>query len=340
MQLKTLEDIPIKENRVIVRVDWDVPIKMTPGASAPYQILDDSRIRAAFSTFDELLRRKVRRIFVMFHLGRPGGRRVEELRTTPIKSHFVKIYPRYSKEKFHVLDNIRFDPREEKNSYQLAKRYAGFSKAYVNDAFPNSHRKHMSMVALAKLLPSAAGLNLLKEVENLSGLKDNPEHPFVVIIGGAKIEDKKSAILNLVKISDKVLIGGKTALEVVKDKEITANKKVVIAQGGKKNQRGDIWDIDDETIAKFKQELQRAKTVFWNGNLGKSEEKGFEKGSVAIARCIAGLKAKKVAAGGDTVALINRLKLKDEYSFVSLGGGASLAFLAGEKLPGLEVLKR
>lgn len=340
MQFKTFDDIPIKKNRVMVRVGWDVPIRMTPGRSEPYEILDDSRIRAAFFTFDELLKRKARRIFVMFHLGRPQGRRIEDLRTYPIKHHFAKIYPQYSEEKFHVLDNIRFDPREKKNSFVLAKRYAGFCQSYVNDAFSNSHREHMSMVALPHLLPSAAGLHLREEVDNLSQLRDNPQHPFVVVIGGTKIEDKKPAILNLAKKADKILVGGKTALETAGDKKITENKKVLVAKNGKKNSRGEIWDINDKVIKEFKQHLREARTVFWNGNLGKSEEKGFENGSIAIARYLAELKAKVVVAGGDTVALINELKLRNKYAYVSLGGGASLKFLSGEKLPGLKVLEK
>ncbi|TSC93077.1 MAG: phosphoglycerate kinase [Candidatus Berkelbacteria bacterium Licking1014_7] len=324
MNLKILDDIQqdIFKNRVLARVDWNVPIDPPQGDINGYKILDDSRMRANFATFDNLLERQARRIYIMTHLGRPQGRD-EKLRTFSLKNHFAKIYPQYSREKFTVLDNIRFDPREEKNSSVLANRYAGFCKAFVNDAFSVSHRAHMSTVAIAKILPSCAGLQFQKEFENLSKLLRQKNRPFVVIIGGAKIEDKKPAILALAKIADNVLVGGKTALEAQKDAEILGDNKVVLALGGVKNNQGEVWDIDKKTIKIFQAEIKKARTIFWNGNLGKTEEQGFEIGSEAIARCITETKAFSVAAGGDTVAVIDKFKLADKFSYVSLAGGAS-----------------
>lgn len=345
LPFNTLDDIGIKGIRVLVRVDWNVPIDPQEGALAGYKILDDSRIRANFPTFDELLRRKARRIYVMTHLGRPKGRD-EKLRTFSLKNHFAKIYPNYSQEKFTVLDNIRFDPREEKNSAILAKRYAGFCKIYVNDAFSASHNSHMSVDALPRLMAkkygktaTAAGRLFEKEYRQLANLKDNPKRPLVAVIGGAKIEDKKPAILRLAEIADKVLVGGLTALAAEKDSAIASHSKVILPTDYLENEKGEKWDIGPRTIKVFGEELKKAQTVFLNGNLGKSEEKGYEKGSVQIIRLIAGAQAETIAAGGDTEKLISDLKLNAKFSYVSLAGGAALAFLSGEKLPGLEALE-
>ncbi|PIV25645.1 hypothetical protein COS38_00535 [Candidatus Berkelbacteria bacterium CG03_land_8_20_14_0_80_40_36] len=337
MILKTLDDIEIRKNRIAVRVDWNVPIDPPEGGKDGYRILDDSRMRASFPTFDELLNRGCRRIYIFTHLGKPKGYD-EKLRTFPLKHHFVKIYPRYDQKKFTVLDNIRFDPREEKNSGILAKRYAGFCETFVNDAFSVCHRAHMSTVAIAKILPSCAGLLLQKEFKHLSKIRDHHKKPFVIIIGGAKIEDKKPMILAFEDKADWILVGGKTALEAEKDANIKNQKNVILPVDYLTNEQGDKWDIGPKTIKLFLAKITGAKSIFWNGNLGKSEEKGFEKASVEIAQKLAKSSAEVITAGGDTEALISQLGLEEKYRYVSLSGGASLEFMAGKKLPGLEVL--
>ncbi len=339
MILKTFDDIEVKGNRVAVRVDWNVPIDPPEGDKDGYKILDDSRIVASFPTFNELLDRGCRRIYVFTHLGKPKGRD-EKLRTFPLKNHFAKIYPRYNKEKFTILDNIRFDPREEKNSPILAKRYAGFCKAFVDDAFSVCHRAHMSTVAIAKILPSCAGLLLQKEFKQLSQIRDHHKKPFVVIIGGAKIEDKEPMISAFAEKADWILVGGKTALEAEKDGKIKKQKNVILPVDYLENKQGDKWDIGPKTIKLFLAKINSAKSIFWNGNLGKTEEKGFEKASYEVAKALADSSAEVVTAGGDTEALISKLGFEKKYQYVSLSGGASLEFMAGKKLPGLEVLKK
>jgi phosphoglycerate kinase len=257
-----------------------------------------------------------------------------------------------------VLENIRFDPREEQNKPQFSAELAKLADAYVDDAFGAIHRAHASTVGVAKLLPSYAGRLVEREVSHLEYLNTKPEHPFVVILGGAKPDDKIALIQNLLGRVDRFLVAGGIANTILKvqgtdikeslvgdDKALAIAKKLLSDLGDKLVLPIDyIWegqsimDVGEKTTDIFEKQILHAKTIFWNGTLGVAEEKRFAKGTRAIAVAIASSPAKSVVGGGDTVAAIDQYKLRKHISFVSTGGGATLEFLAGKSLPGLEVL--
>ena len=240
-----------------------------------------------------------------------------------------------SSNKLKFLENIRFDPREEKNDNSLAQKLAQGQDIFIQDAFSNCHRVHASMVAITQFLPSYAGLLVEKEVKELSKLIDNPAKPMVVIIGGAKVETKVPIIENLKKIADFILVGGATANEANVKGLFVNDDKIIIPIDGIKDENNVDRDIGAKTVAIFKEKLSPVKTIFWSGNLGMTEDERFKNGSQEIAEYITTLKAFKTVGGGDTVKFINDLKLASSFDFISTGGGASLAFLSGKELPGL-----
>jgi len=274
-----------------------------------------------------------------------------------------------------LLENLRFYPEEEADDRGFAQKLASFSDVYVNDAFSVCHRAHASIHAITKFLPSYAGLSLEKEVEMLSGLLKNPKRPFIAIMGGAKVSDKIGVIENLLKKVDSVLIGGAMMFTFYKalGYEIGSSKfepdKVALAKSLLKKGKKKIFlpadvvvaasteaedekvyrvnkmpksvmglDIGPETRAIYAEIIKEAKTVFWNGPMGMFEKKPFDKGTNAIAKAMAGCKGITVIGGGDSVAAIEKLKLEKKFSHVSTGGGASLEFLEGKKLPGIQAL--
>lgn len=273
-----------------------------------------------------------------------------------------------------LLENLRFHLEEESNSHVFAKALAGLADVYVNDAFGTMHRSHASVDKIADFLPSAAGLLVEKELKALTPLLKTPNHPFIGITGGVKVSDKIKVIENLLNTIDCLLVGGAMMFTFLKSQKLEVGNSLVednllsfakkMLKSGKivlpvdvivgKSQKGSGkvvavnkisksmtgFDIGPKTVALFEKKLRGAKTVFWNGPLGLCEEKKFAKGTERIAKIIANLKGTKVVGGGDSVAVIERLKLNNKFTHVSTGGGATLEFLEGKKLPGIAALER
>ena len=291
---------------------------------------------------------------MMAHLGRHKGKVVDELNMDPVAralNNFLtrsviklddcvgaeveKAVEKMQAGDILLLENLRFYKEEEKNDEAFAKSLAGLGEIYVNNAFANSHREHASMVGVPKYLPSAAGVTLAKEVETLSALMENPEKPLLIIIGGAKVEETKiNLIEKFSELAEYFILGGLIGREI-KEKGIkfTHPEKIIFPIGDLS-----APDINRESIEMFQEKIYKAKTIFWNGPFGKTEDEKYMAGTRAIAQAIIGSKAYRVAGGGDTVNFINKIGALDKFSHVSTGGGAMMAFLSGEKLPGLEAL--
>ncbi len=390
MALRIIKNTNIKNKRVLVRADFNVPL------DDKGSITDDSRIKAAIPTIDYLLKHNAR-IVLMSHLGRPEGKIVETLRLTPIAKRLSKLLKKkvvktndcigdevktavanMKPKDVILLENLRFYKEEEQNDVEFAKQLANLGEVYIDDAFGCAHRSHASVDAVTKFLPSCAGFLMEKEVKNLSVLTKNPKKPFVVIMGGAKVSDKINVINNLVKLSDSILIGGAMMFTFYKSQGISIGKskceadKLDIASNILKNSKNKIilptdvivadkieagvktrivsvknikehdigLDLGPETVAVYKEIIKNAKTVFWNGPLGYAELPEFSAASNETAKFLASQKNKIViVGGGDTVAVIQKLKLEKKFTHVSTGGGASLEFLEGKVLPGIKVLE-
>lgn len=367
--MKTVRDAEVAGKKVLLRVDYNVPLDES-GA-----IADDNRIVETVPTIEWLLRHNAEQIIVLTHFARPEGKVNEAMRLSPVVTRLSEILKRkqlvsggriisktfeqtspvlarryYVGRSITVLENLRFDPGEEKNSVSFAKKLARCGDIYINDAFASSHRSHASLVAITKFLPSFAGLLLADEIKHLTPFLEEQEKPFVAIIGGAKIKDKIPIINLLRKKADTVLLGGKTANDYYAVLTEPVEKVVFPTDGV--DERGRIvsftqdivkktppMDIGPDTIVRYKTILKKAKTVFWNGTLGVAESKKFRHGSCEIARFIANLRATTIVSGGDTAQVIDELNIKDRFSFVSTGGGAASEFLIGHPLPGLIALE-
>ncbi len=341
--MRTLKDFEVKGKRVLVRCDFNVPLAQKQGI-----ILDDFRIKQTLPTIEYLIE-KGAKLLLMSHLGRPGGKAVESLRLTPIQNRLMeyldvqvskapdcvgKEIEKWSREmqpgEILLLENLRFHKEEEENNEGFAKELAKLGDIFINDAFAVCHRNHASIVRIPKYLPSGAGFLLEKEVKILSQIIKKPKKPLIVIIGGSKVEDKAKMAERLSEIADFSLLGNLIAKEIKEKK----SEKILHPIDNKKNR-----DIGEKTIKIFKEKIFKAKTIFWAGPLGKIEEKKYQKGTKEIAKAIIDSGAFSVAGGGETVEFINKIGLIEKFNHVSVGGGAMLAFLAGEKLPGLEALK-
>jgi len=387
---QTVEDINVNAKRVIVRVDFNVPL----GAS--HQIMDDSRIRAALPTINYLIEHDAK-VILMSHLGRPKGVVKQEFSLEPVAVHLSnllgkavffsrdcvgeepkKLIANMKKGDVLLLENLRFYSMEEKNDTIFAGQLASLADIYVNDAFGTAHRAHASTEGIAHLLPAVSGYLLEKELKGIGIALQNPDHPYVAIIGGAKVSDKIGVIENLLKIADKLLIGGGMANTFLSARGYDMQKSLVEAERlewAKEMLSWDIakdklllpidlivapdmdspdaakivkpeavpedyaaFDIGPETIEAFSREVKKAKTIVWNGPMGVFEKKGFEKGTMDIAHSIAYTDGFSIVGGGDSVAAINLARLSTKIDHTSTGGGASLDFLAGKKLPGVEAL--
>ncbi len=267
----------------------------------------------------------------------------ETLRSAPPKS-------------VYLLENIRLLRGEETNSAALAKTLASLGTLYVNDAFAAAHRRHASVVAITRYLPAYAGLLMERECATLRNVVHKVAHPFVVVIGGIKAQDKMPVIRKLLPHTDHLLFGGSVANTILKatgqnigdsiydaeflalGKQLAKNKKVVVLRDWLWD-KNKILDIGPQTIVDFVACITRAKTVLWNGPLGLLEDERYANGSIAVAKAIAKSKAFSVVGGGETTQLIRSLGLQKKISLLSTGGGAMLEFLAGKKLPGIEALK-
>ena len=367
--MKTVRDAEVTGKKILLRVDYNVPLDQS-GA-----IADDNRIVETIPTIEWLLRHNVEQIIILTHFARPQGKVNEAMRLSPVVARLSEVLKRkklisggrvisksfeekspvlnrryYVGRSITVLENLRFDSGEEENSVSFAKKLARCGDIYVNDAFATSHRSHASLVAITKLLPSFAGLLLADELRHLTPVLKEQEKPFVAVIGGAKIKDKIPIINLLRKKADTVILGGKTANDYYAVLTEPVEKVVFPTDGV--DERGRIvkftqdivkktppMDIGPDTIVRYKTILKQAKTVFWNGTLGVAENKKFCHGSYEIARFIANLRATTIASGGDTARILDKLNIKERYSFVSTGGGAASEFLIGRSLPGLIALE-
>jgi len=392
MEKATLRDINIAGKRVLVRVDFNVPLE-----EQTRTITDDSRIRAALPTIHFLIEQGAR-IVLLSHLGRPKGKVVEELRTAVVARRLAQILGKQvaiasdcvgsEVEKLAsslqngdvlLLENVRFHSEEEAGDVTFAQSLARLGEIFVNDAFGTSHRAHASVSVIASYLPAVAGFLLEREINTLGGILENPAHPFVALLGGAKVSDKVGMLDNIMWKVDSLLVGGGMAATFLKahshnvglslveeDKIETASRlmkeaaecdvriilpeDVCVAEEIAPGANVEIVSVDDipadkrivdigpQSIALFSQELRKSKTVFWNGPVGIEEIPQFAQGTRAIARLLAETNATTVIGGGSTAEVIHRMGLTDKMTFVSTGGGASLKFLGGEKMPGVEAL--
>ena len=323
LTLRSDEDAEVGGKRVLVRVDFNVP--MQGGA-----IVNDARIKAALPTISLLIQKGAAKIIILTHLGRPEGKVVEELQVAPLLER-LKQY--LDSPLIEMHENLRFDPREEAGDEGFAKELAVLGDLYINDAFSNSHRAHASMVALPRLLPCYAGLDLLSEVAHLSAAL-SPAHPALAIVGGAKAETKLPLIERLSTLYDTVLVGGALAKEYAPTKETT-----LLPQDGTPNLK-DMLDIGPQTQEAWSNEIKKAAFVLWNGPMGMYEKPEYTRGTDALAKALIESGCRAVIGGGDTEAAIQQFKFDPNRIFVSTGGGAMLEFLAnGGTLPALEGLQ-
>ncbi|MBE5805647.1 MAG: phosphoglycerate kinase [Clostridiales bacterium] len=392
MNKKTIEDIDLKEKKVIVRCDFNVPLDENGN------ITDNRRIVGALDTIKYLLKENAK-IILVSHLGRPKGKINPEFSLKPVAEELSKLL---NKEIFLaediigesakkltsnmkpgdivLLENVRFDEREEKNDLNFAKELAMMAEVYVNDAFGTAHRAHSSTAGIAEYLPAVSGYLMEKELNFLGKSLENPERPFVAILGGKKVSDKIAVIESLLEKVDTLMIGGamantflkamgyeigkslyesdklELANELIKKAEVkgvklllpidvnmgkefdknTETKMVDIENVGNDWQ---IFDIGEKTINLYKNELQTAKTVIWNGPVGLFEFESFAVGTNRIAEILANLdNAITIIGGGDSAAAVEKSGLSNKMTHISTGGGASLEFLEGKKLPGVECL--
>jgi len=372
---RTIAALDAKGKRVLVRVDFNVPIETPP--DMPAVVADDTRIRAALPTITAL-REQGAMVALCSHLGRPNGpdrklslalvaKKVAELLGVPVPIAPDCIGPE-TKEQVRelgpgavlMLENVRFHPEEEKNDPAFARALADGFDAYVNDAFGAAHRAHASTEGVARLLPAYAGLLLDREVRVLGSLLASPARPFMAIIGGAKVSSKIDVLKSLVNKADVLAIGGGMANTFLAatgtdvkaslsepDREVDARAILAAAKARgtevllpvDMRWSGDkILDIGEETEREFAAHIATAGTVFWNGPMGLFEQPEFAHGTEAIARAMADSGAVTVVGGGESVQAVEQLGLADRMTHVSTGGGAALELIEGKKLPGVEAI--
>ncbi|MCL4397970.1 phosphoglycerate kinase [Patescibacteria group bacterium] len=327
MKLLTIDQEEVKEKRVLVRGDIDVPLQIPSSKSQIPIITDDTRLQAMKPMLEYLIKNEASEIILCGHIGRPEGKVRPELSTKPVQEW---ISGKVGKQ-VRVLENLRFDPREEANDESFARELAAMADIYINEAFAACEREHASIVGVPKLLPHYAGFRLAEEVEKLSRVMDNPERPMLVIIGGAKLETKLPVITKMVQAADEIVVGGKLLGEIKDKGSGTKIHYLELTDGGK--------DVTLESIDANKEAIADAATIVWNGPMGVVEDYTFQVGTRRIAELVASnQKANKIIGGGDTIGFVNKLGLLDKFQWVSTGGGSMLKFLAGEKLPGIEAL--
>ena len=340
---RSVRDADVAGKHVLVRADLNVPLENG-------RVADDTRIQASLATLRHVLERDAARVSVCSHLGRPKGPD-PAYEMAPVRARLGELL---SDERVHVLENTRFDPGETKNDPDTARRLAEGRDLFVQDAFGSCHRAHASTVGVAELLPAYAGLLLEQELEMLGHLLRDVERPFVLVAGGAKVEDKLGVLVNLGGRADTVLIGGKMAEELrdenplpyaaVLPTDVVAASAFVEDADSRVCPYDDLpdgWlglDIGPETRERFARELAAAKTVFWNGPMGVFEWLRFAEGTKAVAQAVAAVDGYTVVGGGDSVRAIQELGLAECISWVSTGGGAALELLEGKELPGVAAI--
>jgi phosphoglycerate kinase len=376
--VRTLDDLDVEGKRVLVRVDFNVPL------DAESRITDDARIRAALPTLREL-REKGARLLLAAHLGRPKGRD-EKLSLRPAAERLSELLgedvvlaeslDELPDGDVVMLENVRFEPGESENDAALARRYAALADAYVNDAFGAAHRAHASTEAVAHLLPSAAGRLLEREVTTLNGILRDPERPLVAVVGGAKVTDKIGVLDAFLQRADRILIGGAMCFPFFKaqghdvgsslceEEGLEPARRVLSGGGEKLRLPGDLvagrefsadtetrkldgvdvpegWmglDIGRRSAAGYAEVIRDAGTVFWNGPMGAFELEPFAAGTRTVAEAVAECDGVTVVGGGDSAAAVAQFGLAERVTHLSTGGGASLELIEGKPLPGVEAL--
>ena len=326
-----------------MRSDLNVPLQNG-------RVADDTRIRASLPTLQYLLEHDAGSIAVCSHLGRPKGPD-PAFSMAPVRERLGELLP---DGRVEVLENTRFDPGETKNDPGFARTLAEGRVLFVEDAFGSVHRAHASTVGVAELLPSYAGLLLERELEELGKLLGEVARPFVLVSGGAKVEDKLGVLRNLGGKADTVLVGGKMAEELRNENPlgfpVELPRDVVAAAAFEEDAESKVvaydalpegWlglDIGPETRESFAAELATAETIFWNGPMGVFEWPRFAEGTKAVAEAVAAADAFSVVGGADSIRALNELGLLDRVSWASTGGGAALELLEGKELPGVAVI--
>ena len=393
MNKKVITDLEVSSKRVIVRVDFNVPMSKTEEG----KITDNARIVAALPTIKYLIENNAR-IILLSHLGRPKGEAKKEFSLAPVAKELSKLLNKDVKflqsnlvvddnvkdevlklkdGEVALLENTRFRNEETKNIDDFSKELAELGELYINDAFGTSHRAHCSNVGLCKFLPSAVGFLVEKEISIMGKALSNPERPFVAILGGAKVSDKITVIENLIEKVDSIIIGGGMAFTFLKSLGYSVGKslleddkvdfaKELIEKAKSKNVKillpidvvvskefsndsefktvnidsiGDDYmglDIGEKTVKLFSDEINNAKTVVWNGPMGVFEMSNFAKGTFKIAKAIAESEAISIIGGGDSASAAEKSGYKDKITHISTGGGASVEFLEGKILPGID----
>ena len=392
MNKKTLKDLNVENKRVLVRVDFNVPIK--EGI-----ITDTNRIEASLTTIKYLIDNNAK-VILMSHLGRPKGEPKPEFSLKPVAQKLSEMIGQDVKfidsdkvvddsvieeskklqpKEIMLIQNTRFRKEEEKNDEKFSKELSQLADLYVNDAFGTSHRAHASNVGVSKFLPSAVGFLVQKEIEIMGKALENPERPFTAILGGAKVSDKIGVIENLLDKVDTILIGGAMAFTFIKSQGKNVGKSLieedkldlaksllekaqekgvkiflpvdfVVAKEMSEESDSKVINIDDftddiagfdigtKTIKIFDEEIQKSKTIVWNGPMGVFEIEQFSKGTFEIANSLVKSKAITIVGGGDSASAIAKSGNKDKVTHVSTGGGASLEFLEGKVLPGIDCI--
>ncbi len=341
---RSVRDADVAGKRVLVRSDLNVPLESG-------RVADDTRIRAALPTLQLLLDRGAAEVRVASHLGRPNGPD-PAFTMRPVADRLHELLP---DERIRVLENTRFNPGEARNDPAFARELADGSDLFVEDAFGSAHRAHASTVGVAELLPAYAGLLLERELEELGKLLGEVERPFVLVSGGAKVDDKLGVLQNLGGKADEVLIGGKMAEQVREENplhfEVVLPKDVVAASDFAEDAEIRVvpydslpegWlglDIGPETRRDFADRIGRARTVFWNGPMGVFEWPRFAEGTKAVAEAVAGVDGFTVVGGADSARALQELGYADRVSWLSTGGGAALELLEGKELPGVAAIE-
>ena len=390
MNKKTVENIDVSGKKVLVRCDFNVP------QDENGKITDNRRIVSALPTIKYLIDDGAK-VILCSHLGRPKGEFKEKYSLKPVAEELSKLLGKEVKlakdiigedaknlannlqsGEVMLLENVRFHKEEEENNPEFAKELANMAQIYVNDAFGTAHRAHATTAGVADYLPAVSGFLIKKELDFMGGALENPQRPFVAILGGPKVSDKIGVIESLLEKVDTLIIGGAMAYTFLKaqgseiGKSLCEEDKIelaksllqkaeekgvklmlpldnVVAKEASENAETKVvteieaeyagFDIGPATIEEYTKELENAKTVIWNGPLGMFEINQFAKGTMTIAERLADIEAITIIGGGDSAAAIEKAGLAEKMSHVSTGGGASLEFLEGKKLPGIECLE-